>query len=278
MCESLSPDSRNMFFSATAARGGVCHWRETSGEEANISLDGLMSVPCWLKLRRDGEVFTAFKSSNGKSWSLIERVTMRASQKMFVGMAAVSMREGVLNHSVFEQVAEAPSLRNRWFVPQIELQSGSGQNGYIASMDDTSVRFDVAARKEPIPNVSVANIRFQPLPPRMAAVFASGRIGVLLATGEFVDGECRKISGSKVTISSVPLGLCNYDINSEVVVVVFRKRGMGARPPFEVRTTDGSVWLGTDVVFDNAGVLLREPALGARRIPLHEIVEFRRRV
>ncbi len=277
MRESLSPDSRNVFFSVTAARGGVCHWRETSGEEASISLDGLMSVPCWLKLRRDGEVFTALKSSNGKSWSLVDRVTLRAARQMFVGMAAVSMREGVLNHSVFEQVEEAPSLRNRWFVPQIELQSGSAQLGYVASMDDTAIRFDVAARKEPVPSVSVANIRFQPVPPRMASVLASGRIGVLLATGEFVDGECRKISRSKVTISSIPLGLCYYDINSEVVVVVFRKRGAASQPPFEVRTADGSVWLGMEVAFDSAGVLLREPVLGARRIPVHEIVEFRRR-
>ena len=277
MRESLSPDSRNVFLSLTAARGGVCHWREVSGEESNISLDGLMPVPCWLKLKRDGEVFTAFKSPNGKSWSLVERIPMRAASRMFVGMAAVSMREGVLGQSVFEQVEEAPSLRNRWFVPQVELQSGSAQMGYIASMDDTSVRFDVASRKEPVSSMSVAMIRFQPLSSRKAALLASGRTGVLLTSGEFIDGECREIRGSKVTLSSVPLGLCHYDINSEVVALVFRKRVAAPNHPFEVRMSDGSVWLALDVSFDPGGMLLREPALGLRRISAHEIVEFRRR-
>jgi hypothetical protein len=277
MRESLSPGSRNVFFSVTAARGGVCHWREQTGEDSNISLDGLMSVPCWLKLRRDDEVFSAFKSSNGKSWSLVERINMRSSSRMFVGMAAVSMREGVMSQSVFEQVEEASSLRNRWFVPEVELQSGSTQMGYVASMDDASVRFDVAARRDPISSASVATVRFQPPSPRQAARFASGRIGVLLVTGEFVDGECRGIRGSKVTLSSVPLGLCRYDVNSEVVALVLRKRMMTARHPFEVRTADGSRWLALEVSFEPQGVLLREPALGLRRIPAHEIIEFRRR-
>ena len=277
MRESLSPGARSVFFAVTAARGGVCHWRERTGEDSNVSLDGLMPVPCWLKLRRDGEVFTAFKSSNGKSWSLVERVNLRASSRMFVGMAAVSMRDGVLSQSVFEQVEEAPSLRNRWFVPQVELLSGSMQMGHLASMDDTSVRFDVAARRDPISSASVATIRFQPLPPRQAALFASGRTGVLLATGEFIDGECRGIRGSKVTLSSVPLGLCRYDVNSEVVALVLRKRAVAAQHPFEVWTADGSRWLAREVSFEPQGVLLREPALGLRRIPAHEIIEFRRR-
>ena len=277
MRESLSPDSRGVFFSVTAARGGVCHWREASGEESSISLDGQMRVPCWLKLRRDGEVFTAFKSAEGKSWSLVERMPMPAASRMFVGMAAVSMKEGVLSQSVFEQVEEAPSLRNRWFVPQVELQSGSAQVGYIASMDDTAVRFDVAARKDPVSSGSVATIRFQPLSPQKAALFASGRTGVLLVTGEFIDGECREIRGSKVTLSSVPLGLCRYDINSDVVALLLRKRAVAPRHPFEIRMADGSVWLALEVSFDPGGVSLREPALGWRRIPAHEIVEFRRR-
>lgn len=277
MRESLAPGSRSIFFSVTAARGGVCHWRERTGEESSISLDGLMSVPCWLKLRRDGEVFSAFKSASGKSWSLVERINMNASGRLFVGMAAASMREGVLGQSVFEQVEEAPSLRNRWYLPQVELLSGSLQAGYLASMDDTSVRFDVLARKEPISSLSVATLRFQPLPPRQAALFASGRTGVLLVTGEFIDGECRGIRNSKVILSSVPLGLCQYDVNSEVVAVVLRKRAVSTQHSFEVWTADGSRWLAREVSFDSQGVLLREPALGLRRIPAHEVIEVRRR-
>jgi hypothetical protein len=66
-------------------------------------------------------------------------------------------------------------------------------------------------------------------------------------------------------------------VNSEVVMVVLRKRSVPAVHPFEMKTVNGSVWLGLDVAIDQMGVVIREPMLGLRRIPMHEVAEFRRR-
>ena len=78
-------------------------------------------------------------------------------------------------------------------------------------------------------------------------------------------------------MSSVPLGLVRYDVNSKVLVLVLRKRTASSAHSYEVKLNDGSVWRGREAVIDRLGVTLREPALGLRYIPLHEVAELRRR-
>jgi len=277
MRESLAAGSRNVFLSVTAARGGVFQWRGRLGEETSVTLDRSFTVPSWLKLKHEGNTFTALRSRNGAQWTVVEKVTMTATGDLYVGMAVVGVRGSVLNESVFEEVEEGPALRNRWFTPQVELQSGSMQLGYIEMMDDTSIHFEGRFGRESMSRGGVANIRFQPLPARPGLALSEGRPGVLLTSGEFIEGECRGVNAGRVVISSVPLGLVRYDVNSEVVAVVFRKRSLSSSHPYEMKLVNGSVWRGLEVAIDPMGVVIREPMLGLRRFPMHEVAEFRRR-
>ena len=277
MRESLAAGSRNVFLSATAARGGVFQWRERLGEETSVTLERRLSAPCWLKLKREGSTFTALWSRNGVQWAVVDRLTMTATTDLYVGMAVASVRESVLNESVFEDVEEGPALRNRWFTPQVELQSGSMQLGYIDSIDNTAIHLEGRFGRESMSRGGVANIRFQSLPSRVSPALNEGRAGVLLTGGEFIEGECRGMSAGRVVISSVPLGLMRYDVNSEVVAVVLRKRSLSAAHPYEMKLVNGSVWRALEVAIDPMGVVIREPLLGLRRIPMHEVAEFRRR-
>ncbi len=277
MRESLSEGARNVFLSVSAARGGVFQRRERFGEETGVTLDRGMSVPGWLKLKRDGNVFTALKSRNGMQWTVVERFTMSMSKDYYVGMAAVSVRGDVLNESVFEYVEQGVSLKNRWFTPQVELLSGSSKMGYLAAMDGSVAYFENPLGRESMSRASIANVRFQPVPSRLAGVFNQDRSGVLLATGEFIEGDCRGIEDGRVTVSSVPLGLVRYDVNSEVLALVLRKRIATSPHLYELKLNDGSIWRGREAVIDRLGVTIREPALGLRYLPLHEIAEMRRR-
>ena len=277
MRESLDAGARNVFLSVSAARGGVFQWRERFGEETSVALDRNMAVPGWLKLKRDGNVFTALKSRNGMQWAVVERFTMAMSKDYYVGLAAVGVRGDVLNESVFEYVEEGASVKNRWFTPQVELSSGSSKIGYLEAMDDSTIYFENRLGRESMSRASVANIRFQPVPSWLAVFMNQDRAGVLLTSGEFIDGDCRSIKGGRVTVSSVPLGLVRYDVNSEVLALVLRKRTASGAHSYEVKLNDGSVWRGREVVIDHLGVTIREPALGLRYIPLHEVAELRRR-
>ncbi len=277
MRESMAEGSRNVFLSISAARGGVFSWRERFGEESGASLESGMSPGSWLKLKRDGNVFTALKSHNGTRWSVVERFTMSMSKDCYAGLAVSSVRGVALNESVFERVEAGTSLKNRWFTPRVELTSGSVKIDHLEGMDDAAVHFENRFGRESVSRGSVANIRFQTLPSAWSLVLQKGRTGVLLTSGEFIDGECRGIEGGRVTVSSVPLGLVRYDVNSEVVVAVLRKRNQATAAAYEVSLRDGSIWRGREATMDSLGLTIREQSLGTVRLPLHEISELRRR-
>jgi hypothetical protein len=277
MRDGLKADARHVFVSVSAARGGVFENRSQPGADTAVTLDSAMGLGSWLKLKRDGDRFAAFKSVNGKRWTLVERVTLPAVQDLCVGMAVVGVRQETLNYSVFEGVEEGPRIRNRWFTPELELRSGSMQRGHLASLDESVFHFEGRPPREPVSRSSVANIRFQPLPREAGKLLNSGRKGVLLHTGEFIDGECHGLSGGTLTLNSIPLGLCRYDLGVEVVALVLHARGVPARAVCRVLTADGSTWVGTEATLDPDGIRLREPTLGLRRIAWPDILEFHRR-
>jgi hypothetical protein len=172
---------------------------------------------------------------------------------------------------------ELRRFRRRLFIPELELRSGSRQRGDLLALDDTAIYLKGQFPRDPVSRSSVANIRFRPLPQNAGKFLNSGREGVLLQDGVFIDGECRGLEGGRLVLSSIPLGICRYDLSTEVVAVVLRQRGALVRHPYRIVTTDGSTWLGLEVSLDAEGVLLREPSLGVRRFPWHEIMEFERR-
>ncbi|MEY2410504.1 MAG: hypothetical protein QOF48_3174, partial [Verrucomicrobiota bacterium] len=253
----LGAEARHVFLAITAARGGSIASREHRGGETTIAVDG--SRGSWIKLKRDGGVITAFRSVDARRWHVVDKISMPFDEEISAGLAVVGGRDGAVAEATFDNVEEGPSLRNRSYVPEIELKSGSVQMGYIERLDDTSVHFDPAERRVPASTPNVALIRFQPVPGRLGPLVGAGRQGVLLATGEFVEGECGGIAGHRVVINSVPLGLKRYDVNNEVIAIVLGKRAMVPARAFEVRTIDGSTWLGSGISLDRDGLLLREP-------------------
>jgi len=278
MRDGLTANARNVFLSVTAARGSVFQWRERDGQDTDVRLDARAGVPCWLKLRRDRDVITACTSTTGKRWTVVDRLKVPVAAEYWVGLAVVGVNESMLNETVFEGVEEGPWLPNRWFAPQVELRSSSVQRGYIEKMDDDLIYFASRPAPRPVSRTTVANLRFQPLPPSSGAWLNAGRTGVLLASGEFIDGDCRTIADGCLVLSSVPLGLCRYDLSTEVLAAVLGKRGEARPYPCTVTTADHSTWMGSDMVVEPDGLSLREPILGIRRIPMHEVVEFRRRL
>jgi hypothetical protein len=122
---------------------------------------------------------------------------------------------------------------------------------------------------------AVAAIHFGTVPQRFFRLLTAGQPGVLLDDGQFIDAEIRDMRQGYVTVSSVPLGLRHYDLHSEVLAVVFRPRGVPARQPCRLLTTDGSVWQGTDLVIEGNWAVIREATFGVHRVPLHEVAEMR---
>jgi hypothetical protein len=123
----------------------------------------------------------------------------------------------------------------------------------------------------------VARLLFRWLSYGQADKLRSGQPGVLLTSGEFIEGGFKGIEKGQIKISSVLLGLRQFDLNNEVVAVSLRKPSQEL-PQYEVKTLDGSVWLGAVLHIETSHIIIEDRSLGPRTIPLHEVLEVRQRV
>ena len=96
----------------------------------------------------------------------------------------------------------------------------------------------------------------------------------LLATGEFVEGGFKGIEKGKAEISSVLFGLRRFDVDDEVIALVLRNTTAGAHQ-CEVKTVDGSTWLGTAPRLEEGEVVMQERSVARCRVPIYELAELR---
>jgi hypothetical protein len=251
-------------------------WRDRPGAMATISVDPSGAAgPQWLKLSRRGNTFAAFRSGDGRRWHPVGRTLVPMGDDVQIGIAVAGGDPGRVAESLIQRVDEGRLLKALSPVPRIDLIGGSTQHGHVESLDDSSVQISGMGGLNSLATKAVSAIRFGTVPQRFFKLMSGGQPGVLLDDGQFIDAEIRNVRNGYVTISSVPLGLRHYDLHSEVVAVIFRPRGLPARHPCRLLTTDGSIWMGTELAVEGNWVLIREAGYGIRRVPIYEVAELR---
>jgi len=130
-------------------------------------------------------------------------------------------------------------------------------------------------RNRSVSTVNVARIYCQPVSRSMVERIPVGRAGLLLAKGDFVDGEFQSLENGQVKIASVLFGVKSYDANKDVLAVVLRE----VRPrtsEFEIILHDQSVLRADAPRLETMSVRYRDPALGACELAWAEVQTVRR--
>lgn len=272
MREDLGADSRCVLLAVTPGSGGLLRWRDQQTGQAQNLPQPDMAAPCWMKLKREGNDFTAYKSRNGRQWTLAGKATVPMRGNFFAGLATASAREFVVNWTTFDKVRTGPLLGNLEFPPRAELVSGSVVVGWPVSAADTlDFRWHVASVL--VPTRLVARMIFQWATPEWLAEARQERAGVWLANGEFLEGDFRALTEGKLRVSSVLYGSKVFDANNEVVMMAMKR---GSVPParYDVKTVNGTVWRAQSLAFGDNEVILREPALGDVVVPINELASI----
>ncbi len=147
----------------------------------------------------------------------------------------------------------------------------------IQTADDTAIRFGPAHSPPSISLVNVARLYLQPLAARITEKIPAGRKGVLLANGDFVDGEFKGIEGGRVTVSSVLFGLQAYPL-PEVLAVALRD--VPRTPPvgtlLRVGLPSGALLHAKTIVLRNGAVVVEDPSVGTVLLPADDLRELKR--
>ncbi len=109
--ENTAANSRNLFVFVTPTNGVAVTWRSATNGTTNNTTPAVagQTAPKWLKITRVGNVFTAFRSNDGITWTQVgtaQTITMAASATL--GLAVTSHADGTLCTSTMDNVAATP--------------------------------------------------------------------------------------------------------------------------------------------------------------------------
>jgi hypothetical protein len=102
--ETLAADSRHAF-TAVSAASGLAFQRRTApaGPSLHTGLAG--AAPRWVRLRRAGNAFTSFVSTDGSTWTQLGAETIAMGAAVWVGLAVTSHNNAGLSTNVFESIS-----------------------------------------------------------------------------------------------------------------------------------------------------------------------------
>lgn len=128
--------------------------------------------------------------------------------------------------------------------PGVWLTDGSFLAKPVQTVDDGFIRFSRAAADPALAAANAARIQLHEEPANETKEPGPepnlDRPGLLLKSGDFMDGELRKMENNRVEINSVLLGLKTFRFN-QVEAVIYR--AVKPRPArFEIRTKDQSLY------------------------------------
>jgi glucose/arabinose dehydrogenase/regulation of enolase protein 1 (concanavalin A-like superfamily) len=101
--ETTGAGSRVVFTGVTPQHGlELIHRDDTGAATSAIGATG--DAPRWVRLVRQGNLFTAYTSADGASWTTIGSVTVSMAASVRVGLAVTSHDTGVINTAVFDSL------------------------------------------------------------------------------------------------------------------------------------------------------------------------------
>ncbi len=108
----LEDGSINAFVARTPGHGATFQYRTTTGEGTVAEFGSPVGDLCWLKLRRQGNVFSAWQSDDRLNWQWIGTVSLAVPQTVFVGPAVSSHDNSRLALAQFDEISlgQVPTL------------------------------------------------------------------------------------------------------------------------------------------------------------------------
>ncbi len=105
--ETLAAGSKHATVAVTPVDGVQFLHRQVTEEPTKSDKQGINKgvLPYWVKLVRQGNVFSGYESMDGKTWVLTGSETLALGDRVFIGLVASSHVKTVLNTSTLDQVS-----------------------------------------------------------------------------------------------------------------------------------------------------------------------------
>ena len=106
--ESLNANSSHATVVVTPGNGVSFQRRASTGGSSSDTTTWGLSAPYWVRIVRSGGTFTAYRSTDGTSWTTIGSQTISMSTTVYIGLAVTSHADGTLCTATFDNVTATP--------------------------------------------------------------------------------------------------------------------------------------------------------------------------
>jgi polygalacturonase/regulation of enolase protein 1 (concanavalin A-like superfamily) len=138
--EQLTTGSTNAFVAVTPANGVDFQRRNTTGSASGYTAGPLsVTAPYWVRLTRSGNLFSAYSSADGTTWTFIGQTTITMPTTAYVGLAVTSHSDGTLNTTSFDHVtvSSAGPPASGWSNQDVGSVGAAGSSTNITNADGT---------------------------------------------------------------------------------------------------------------------------------------------
>jgi chitodextrinase/regulation of enolase protein 1 (concanavalin A-like superfamily) len=109
--ETLAAGATNAFAAITPSSGVVYQVRPTTGAASfDVTYGPIVATPYWVRMVRAGNLFTAYYSPDGNTWTSLGQDTITMASQAYVGLAVSSHANGTLSTAVFDNVTIAGQI------------------------------------------------------------------------------------------------------------------------------------------------------------------------
>jgi len=157
----------------------------------------------------------------------------------------------------------------------LTLRNGGFVGTKVAKATETHISVRGALQRITFSTVNVARIICQPLSKTMAAKIPSGRAGVLLANGDFIESDFRSLDESSVQVSSVLFGLRKYDARKDVLAIILRDVQTTSWQ-YQIRLPDQTRLFVGRISLTPEGITLLDPAFASFRLSAAQVRDLNR--
>jgi regulation of enolase protein 1 (concanavalin A-like superfamily) len=108
--ETLAAGSKQALMALTPGNGLSFQRRPTTGGLSASTAGGTATAPYWVKLVRNGNTFTGYKSTDGTNWTSVGSATITMGANVYVGVADTSHNNALLCTSTLDGVVASPGV------------------------------------------------------------------------------------------------------------------------------------------------------------------------
>lgn len=233
------------------------------------------TAPAWLKLTRYANRVRIYTSTDGREWTLFAGERFELPEHLFVGLCTMARSKETPADALFEHVNITPG------VPQL-LHSTEGayfRNGTflaceVHGLKEGSLIYTRNGKRTTLPAADVARLVYKAVPLELAESVPADRSGVLLGSGDFIDGDIKEVN-YRATVSNLVFGPRTFSIRTNDVLAVYLRDAKPQPAAYTVNAADGSVFQAKSIKAEQDALLIDEITLGAMQLPLKDVAQLK---